>query len=119
MEESNLGFCKFCDQSQIIETVGELTQEERDEIATEKCTCAGAMEEKRRKLRREKIDAYIEKHFSAELKSMVNEIVHQVSCMEIEKATIKYDGKQADIWTDSDAYLHIKVKKVEDEELKV
>ena len=42
------GMCKFCGQSNILETVKEESQEQLDAWATEKCDCEGAQKERKR-----------------------------------------------------------------------
>lgn len=123
MEESkNTGTCRFCGQSSIVETVGESTQEERDLIATERCTCPEANTERLRKEREAKIKEFVEKHFSYDQQDIVKAMVatvrkHYENGMD--EISFKSGCKQTRIWIDADNYIHIKTKKTEDDELKI
>lgn len=119
--ENELGFCKFCGQSQIVHLLGEGSQEDRDKWATEMCHCQGAEAERRRIEREEKINAYIEKHFAPSQKQFVLDCVEVVKDWdsEIDEVTIKSGCKQTKIWVNADEYICFKTKETEDDELKV
>lgn len=119
-DESKLGFCKYCGQSQIIETLGDVGQEERDLIATDKCHCPEAESERRRKEREEKIKAYVNKHFTDTQEAFVLDCIEQVKTWDsgIDEVTIKSGCKQTKIWIDADEYIRLKTKETEDDELK-
>ena len=120
MAESKTGTCAYCGQSTIIETVGDVTQTERDQMATDQCNCPQAQSERRKKIRKEKIEAYIDKHFEdQDVRILVREIIDLVEHSQIGTTTFALgEEKTVKIWVDSDAWLHVKVKKTEDEEFK-
>ena len=113
------GVCQYCGQSQVVETVGESTQAERDAIATDRCTCSEAQSERRKKERREKIKLYIQKHFTPERADLVRGAIKLVENNDLDKVSLNYDSKTCTIWLDADAYLHLKVQKRDEDELKV
>lgn len=121
MEGNRTGVCRFCGQSVMVEAMGGETQEELDQLATDKCMCPDAQTERRREARKAKIEAYIEKHFiDGDIKNFVKVALELVEKSRIGATTFALDEERTvKIWVDSDAYLHIKVKKTEDEELKV
>lgn len=59
MSEANHGTCQYCGQSRIIETVGEVSQAERDAMATEACNCPEAQSAKRKAERDQKKETYL------------------------------------------------------------
>lgn len=117
-EEKQIGTCKFCGQTQMIQTVAPVSQEELDVMATDKCMCPEAKAARRKKERKAKIDAYINKHFSADMVEFVNKAVEMVESFVVDKVSINMDSKTYTIWIDSDSWLHIKMQKREDDELK-
>ena len=118
-ELRNVGTCAFCGQTATIETVGEVTQEQLDAIATDRCMCKEAQSEKRKKERRAKIDAYIKKHFDISMEQFVQDAVKIVEDYVVDKVSINYDSKTCTIWLDADSWLHLKIQHREDDELKV
>lgn len=122
-EEKNgqTGVCQYCGQSMIIQTVGDnLTQGELDAKATDLCNCPEAQSERRKRERKEKVDKFVKKHFSPELSSLIHYAIKMVEQQDL----VEYQSKLPDdrivkIWLDNDQYLRIKIKKTEDEELKV
>lgn len=117
--EKNLGFCHFCGQSQIIETVGDVTQEERDQLATNKCMCPEAQSDRRKRERKAKIEAYINKHFSDRVGNYVRASIDIIESFDVDKVSFNFDSKTCTIWLDSDSWLHLKIQHREDDELKV
>lgn len=117
--EEQTGTCQYCGQSQIVETVGESTQAERDAIATDRCTCSQAQIERRKKERKVKIKAYIRKHFTPERADLVRAAINLVEGNDLDKVSLNYDSKTCTIWLDADAYLHLKVQRRDEDELKV
>lgn len=113
------GTCAFCGQTQFIDTIGEVTQAELDSMATDKCMCPEAQSEKRKKERKAKIEAYINKHFNELMGKFVREAISMVETFEADKISINYDSKTLTIWLDSDSWLHLKIQHREDDELKV
>lgn len=118
-EQKNVGVCAYCGQSIFIETVGEVSQDERDIMATNKCMCPEAQSERRKKERREKIDEYIKKHFSSSKQNFVREAVAMIEAFDFDKISLNFDSKTCTIWLDSDSWLHMKIQHREDDELKV
>ena len=117
-ENKNVGTCAYCGQTAIINTVGEVSQVELDMMATDKCMCKEAQSERRKRERREKIEKYVEKHFTKEKVDFVNAAIALVENFEFDKVSMNYDAKTCTIWMDSDSYLHIKIQHREDDELK-
>ena len=113
------GTCAFCGQSIFVDTIGEVSQAERDAMATDKCKCPEAQSEKRKKERRAKIDAYIKKHFDVSMEQFVQDSIKMVEDYVVDKVSINYDSKTCTIWLDSDSWLHLKIQHREDDELKV
>ena len=113
------GTCQFCGQSLFIDTIGEVTQAELDSMATDKCMCPEAQSERRKKERKAKIEAYINKHFDLRIGNFVREAIAMVEDFEVDKISINYDSKTLTIWLDSDSWLHLKIQHREDDELKV
>lgn len=118
-ENKNVGTCAYCGQTAIIETIGEVSQAELDQMATDKCMCKDAQSERRKKERKQKIKTYVAKHFTAEKIDFVNAAIVMVESFEFDKVSMNYDAKTCTIWMDADSYLHIKIQHREDDELKV
>ena len=120
MSGDNLGYCKYCGQSQLVVTVGEVDQEKRNELATEMCHCAQAEEAKRKAQRKEKKERYLEDNFPDEpLKSFVCQCIDAVDTwdMGIESVQIKLDdGYTHKISLDKDYNLKIKATKTNKKE---
>jgi len=119
-EEKKIGKCAFCGQTKWIQTIGEVSQAELDAMATDQCICFEAQSHKRKKAREEKVTEYVKKKFVTD--KMIEYILTSIKLLEdgkIEEFTIKLDkDKVCKIWLDSDNYLHIRIKKTEDDELK-
>lgn len=119
-EKQMIGKCAYCGQTKFIQTLGEVSQAELDAMATDQCLCAEAQSEKRRKAREKKVKEYVKKKFVTE--KMIEYIHTSIKLLEdgnIEEFTIKLDkDKVCKIWLDSDNFLHIRIKKTEDDELK-
>lgn len=108
-----LGQCFYCGQTFMMgDTIGGMTEEERNEAATCKCSCPEAKSYVRKKERRKKVDAYIQETFLGEkMQSSIKKLVEAVEDHTIEKATIKTpDGWNTTIYLDKDSYLNIKRK---------
>lgn len=99
-----IGTCAYCGQTRVIETIGEVTQAELDVMATERCLCKEAQDEKRKKAREAKIKEFIHKKIPYE--KLAGEILMLVDCVldsTFEDVTIKlYNDKVVRIWKDSD-----------------
>ena len=121
-KKEKIGTCAYCGQTRIIETIGdvELTQAELDAMATDRCTCVPAQEEKRKKARKKKINDFVTKKFSSpKLQGEIFEIINTVEEDTLEEVTLKlYPDMNVRIWKDSYSNLHIKIKRTEDDELK-
>lgn len=120
-DEKKIGRCRFCGQSRMLETIGELSQDELDNIATDLCYCPEADQVRRKKERQEKIDAFVNDHFKGHIQKLIYMAIDEVREYGngIAEISIKTsDDMSIRIWVDSDAWLHIKAKTVEDYELK-
>lgn len=121
-ELKNVGTCAYCGQIRAIEMIGdvELTQAELDAMVTERCTCVPAQEEKRKKARKKKINDFVNKKFpSQKLAGEIFMVIDTVEDDTFEEVTLKlYPDKNVRVWKDSDSNLHIKIKRIEDDELK-
>ena len=115
-----IGTCAYCGQTRTIETIGEVSQAELDEMATDRCLCSEAQSAKRKKARRAKIDEFIKKKFiTPEMVGFMQNAIKFVEDGTFEDATIKlYGSKTVKIWMDADSFLHIRIKRTEDDELK-
>lgn len=119
-EKMPIGKCRFCGQTAIIQTVGEISQDERDIMATDKCMCPEAQSERRKKERREAIEKFVRKNFDVDMRHFIHRLVQMVTNNDFTEITLVLpDERSVRIWIDSGAYIHIKVKKVTDDELKV
>lgn len=114
-----IGTCKYCGQTAMITTVGEVSQAELDVMATEKCMCQEAQSERRKKERKEKLREYIRKTFDEPLDQFIHDAFELVDDVHVDDVTIKIGSRSIKIWRDSDLYTHIKTKRTEDEEFKV
>ena len=121
-ELKNVGTCAYCGHTRAIETIGdvELTQAELDAMVTERCICVPAQEEKRKKARKKKINDFVNKKFpSPKLAGEIFMVIDTVEDNTFEEVTLKlYPDKNVRVWKDSDSNLHIKIKRIEDDELK-
>lgn len=109
------GACHFCGQTYMVsDKVGGMTEEERNEVATEKCSCSEAKSYVRKKERRKKIDAFVNDVYNKSLQEKIKTIIAAVEEYEIDKATLKTgDGWTTTIYMDKDSYLNIKRKKTD------
>lgn len=109
------GACMFCGQTYMMnDKIGGMTEEERNEVATEKCSCIEAKSYVRKKQRRKKIDSFVGDVYTASLQEKIKSIIQAVEDYDIDKATIKTsDGWTTTIYLDKDAYLNIKRKKAD------
>ena len=58
-----MGTCKYCGQTRIIQTIGEITQARADELASEQCDCQGAKVEQNRARKIKRADEWAENRF--------------------------------------------------------
>ena len=114
-----IGTCKYCGQTAMITTVGEVPQTELDQMATDKCLCVEAASERRKKERKSKLEQYIKKTFDEPLDKFIHDAFELVDDVQVDDITIKIGSKSIKIWRDSDLFTHIKTKRTEDEEFKV
>ena len=120
MSEDNLGYCRYCGQSQIVITVGEVTQEKRNELATDQCHCAQAESAKRKKMREKKKADYLEENFPDDpLKSFIAQCIDAVDTwdMGVDSVQVKLDdGYTHKIYLNKDHDLKIKATKKNEKE---
>lgn len=121
-KKEKIGTCAYCGQTRIIETIGDvdLTQAELDAMATERCVCPPAQEEKRKKARKKKINDFVTKKFnSPKLQEEIFTIIASVEDDTFEKVTLKlYPDLNVRICKDSYSNLLIKIKRTGNDELK-
>ena len=121
-KKEKIGTCAYCGQTRIIETIGDvdLTQTELDAMATERCVCPPAQEEKRKKARKKKINDFVTKKFnSPKLQEEIFSIIASVEDDTFEEVTLTlYPNLNVRIWKDSYSNLLIKIKRTENDELK-
>lgn len=112
-EVAQIGYCDFCHQGMTIQTVGEVTQERLNIIATNKCQCPEAKSERRKIERREKVNNYVEKNFSDQAVQTIKGLVELVEHGEFEQVVIThaFDGWKTTMKTDKDGYLVITKKR--------
>ena len=106
----------------MIETVGELPQNELDNMATDLCNCPDADMARRKRERQEKIDEFVDLHFKGHIKDKIYEAIEEVTTLGNGISEIGYkttDDMSIRVYVDSDYYLHVKAKVVDDYELKV
>lgn len=121
-KKEKIGTCVYCGQTRIIETIGDvdLTQAELDAMVTERCVCPPAQEEKRKKARKKKINDFVTKKFnSPKLQEEIFTIIASVEDDTFEEVTLKlYPDLNVRIWKNSYSNLLIKIKRMENDELK-
>lgn len=112
-ENAQIGYCAFCHQGMTIETVGEVSQLQLNEIATSKCSCSEAKSERRKKERREKVNSYVEKNFSEDAAPTIKALVELVEHGEFDQIVITHGltGWKTTMKTDKDGYLVITKKR--------
>ena len=121
-KKEQIGRCRFCGQTRMLETVGELSQDELDNMATDLCNCPEADTIRRKKERQDKIDEFVEMHFKGHIKDKIYEAIEEVTTLGNGINEIAYktaDDMSIRVYVDADYYLHIKAKVVDDYELKV
>lgn len=113
------GTCKFCGQTMTVETVGDISQSQADEIATKRCDCKDAKIYQNRRSKIDKANAWAKQRFenTPEVISLLQEAFRSVTENDIEKVSIKdMNGWTHNVFLDSDGYLNVKSsKKVEEE----
>lgn len=112
------GTCRFCGQTKIVETVGDITQAQADEIATKECTCSHAKVWQNRQSKIKKATEWAEYRFekTPNILSIFTEAFDLITNHDIEKVSIKEGDWTHQIFLDSDGFLNVKSsKKVEEE----
>ena len=59
-DEKKLGVCRFCGQSKMIQTVGDVSQDKLNEIATNECFCDGAVLWRKKEQRKADIEKFLD-----------------------------------------------------------
>lgn len=109
------GCCRFCGQTFLMaDTIGGMTEEEKNEAATCKCSCSEAKTYVRKKERKKKIETFVKEVYHVELQETIKSNIRAVENYKIDKATFKTpDGWTTTIYMDKDAFLNIKRKKTD------
>lgn len=110
-----MGTCKFCGQSKHIETIGEVSQDKLDEIATNECHCERAEFERRSAERREKVEKFLNEEVPEYSRELFEKAIRYVENpeTEVEYVAIKTsDGWITKILTNSSGALVINPKKI-------
>ena len=109
------GCCIFCGQSCLVKTYEE-DPEKLNELATLECKCKGAIDYKRRKEKRMKIEDHIQKHFDPEVGDVVLAAVDLVSHYDLDQCQFKTpDGWNCKIGINNDGYIVFSHKKTSTE----
>ena len=107
-DEKQIGVCKYCGQSKMIQTIGEVSQARLNEIATNECQCGGARAERELEERRANIESYLKEvpeYSRSFFKAAINAV--QDEDTEIESITIvTSDGWRTQLSMKGD---HIKI----------
>lgn len=114
----NMGTCKFCGQTRMVKTIGDITQSKADEIATNECSCKDAKVFQNRESKIKKAQEWVRLRFEHQpnIQEVFNVAVEAVANHDIEKTSIKEGDWTHNIFLDSDGYLNVKSsKKVEEE----
>ena len=120
MSEGNLGHCRFCGQSQIVTTIGDTSQEQRDEMATSLCSCAAAVAEKKKEIKESKKRDYLERFGESPARTFMSRCIEAVDCngLNIEYVQVRMaDGYTHKFYLNKDCDLRIKVTKKNEEEI--
>lgn len=122
MEKSELpistGTCRFCGQTMTVETVGEISQSQADEIATSRCSCKEAKIYQNRESKIRKAKEWASNRFekTPNVISLFEEAFERITNHDIEKIAIKESDWTHNIFLDNEGYLNVKSsKKVEEE----
>lgn len=116
----NYGNCEFCGQVMLVDANEGASQAELDALASSLCMCPDAQSDRRKKERKKKIEKFVDKNFYEPVVPIIHATIQAIEQRDIEDVTFKLsDERTAKIWLDSDDYLRIKVKKTNEEELKV
>lgn len=111
--------CRFCGQTRLVQTVGDVSQDKLDEVATDQCDCSDAKvyHNRQQKIRRasEWADGYFENRPS--IITLVKTAFQGVTNHDCEQVQIKDGEWTHTIYLDSDGYLTVKSgKKITEEQ---
>lgn len=112
------GTCRFCGQTKLLKTVGDITQSQADEMATEGCDCVDAKiwQNRQSKINKAKEWARLRFEHTPNILSIFFEAFELVTNHDIEKCSIREEDWTHNIFLDSDGFLNVKSsKKVEEE----
>lgn len=107
------GCCNFCGQTFLMpDTAGGMTEDEKNEAATIKCSCSEAKSYVRKKERKKKINDYVDETFSARIQETIKDVIENIDGDgDIVQAAFKTrDGWNTKIYLDKDSYINIKRK---------
>lgn len=106
------GTCKFCGQTVHLQMITEQPEEVLDELASEKCDCVEAKEERERKKAEEKALENVKKLFGEyDAGAVLMAAVHPVAIAAINSVTVDVDdGVKGKVFQDKNG--KVKVRKV-------
>lgn len=110
--------CRFCGQTKLLKTVGDITQSQADEMATEGCDCVDAKIWQHRQSKIKKAREWAKYRFekTPNILSIFFEAFELITNNDIEKVSIREEEWTHNIFLDSDGFLTVKSsKKVEEE----
>ena len=96
-DEKQFGTCKHCGQTMLIQTVGEVSQERLNEIASTTCQCAGAELQRKIEQRKEDLERFLDKEVPEFSRPFFEEAIRTMQYMETEIELISI--KTSDGWT--------------------
>lgn len=104
------GKCRFCGQLRIIETVGEITQEKADEMATDQCDCKEAKVYHNRQQKIKKANEWAHNRFEKQpnIIALFENCFEKVTNHDIKGVSIKEGEWTHSITLDSDGFLTVK-----------
>lgn len=125
--ETKTGTCRYCGQSVIVKLDGilaatHMNESDLDNLASDQCMCLEAQSARRKRKRQESIEKFVNKHFDSDVASFIHYAIKKIEKADADlvELTCKLpDDRLVKIWRDNDQYLRIKIKKTEDEELKI
>ncbi len=119
MSEGKYGTCRFCGQSKLVTTVGDVSQSELDMMVTDSCDCPDAKSDRRVRERKKKKDEYLESFSIENVRQFMQECLDAVDKWDsgIKDVQVRLDdGWTHKIYLNKDSDLKIKTTKKNEEE---